>query len=1240
MTEQQQAELQKVQSRPRSRWFTFFRWPDLITTIAAELKATSDDLDRAREAHREEQSRAALLETLHQDARKETREALLKLQAEQSECTQVRIDLTGAKIEIGRHIETIRDLETLLKSAQLDAELAKVESTKTKAQLELSCAERERLAKQVADVQRKNVLASRFVHASFRLNAPPVKGIAGLLAKARSVLVALAILMPSVAAAQFPPPFWRNAWTTNVPPAAVTGQDNLSVTNLGSTTNWLFHSVRPQTIARLLDVTNIASFFLGGGLTTNANQFLGVPLSIKAGAALTNMNFFGPGTNHANMRVEGDFVVTAGDSFFEGVFPLVDDNYSLGGLLAAWLDLRVKSGGIKLVETGAGTDFVELLAPASVGASYIVRFPNVQGANMAVLTNDGSGNLGWWVPVVGDAGGTNARQFGTLSLTNLSGNPNVATNILGAGSVTVASNNLGTWTITGSLGSVFTQGVAVATSATNVDFVNGTNIAITAANSSGNVTLTIHSPTDFTNIFYVNRDSNLSQILTNAPNNSTIWIGQGDWTNSVSYSFSNGNLGMFHLRNKTNIYIKAVGKAKLWTTNEGDHLNLSNCFNIKVDGLEFEGVKVTNIAGTVSWAGIWVYGCKEVEICNNDFFAMGNHSICEGFISGGYQSTNVYVHHNRIVWGGSWINNSIFYDGTGIQCGSYWKAYQNKLIECTAPFEFFGQPDATAVVNSDVYDNYIENPVKWGIADAGATNNYGHLIARNRIVFNDGTRRFSSNAVSGSVGIDLTTPRYFRIEDNTVIGANTAGIQLRDQALFPPINNSIERNYISNSNDGIVIIEQPTDAGKHRGNRIVGNKICRMVSGGITVAGSDTWVSDNDIDDVALTFKAGIFVGWPGAFYVATNVVVINNRIRTTPGVVPTGPGIQINEGSVNCRQFNNDITGGYPIRIVDNGDVPQPSLYVEMVTGIKTNPFVIYNTNRAPVWYIDSRGFMVITNSLTNRAAAPTNTIAMGAESFGGFNLPNWTDHSGLQAALQPLIAHEHIYWLGTFTGAILGSEGIAPVTNGGTAITHSVPIETQPHMVVLSTPATSNGTASAWSSADLANAGAHNGSSKIGGYFYAATWCSTNLIHQVVGGGAPRTFVGLTSLATESFTNLVVTTNATGQYVGLMCDAKQSTNMFLTARDGSAEFRTNTGIPFIATNIYKFYMFNAPTSRFLGWRLDDAYSGASASGWFSNNVPTNFMKFGIITRNGTNRAHSVRYSRLYLQAPVSPPR
>lgn len=743
-----------------------------------------------------------------------------------------------------------------------------------------------------------------------------------------------------------------------------------------------------------------------------------------------------------------------------------------------------------------------------------------------------------------------------------------------------------------------------------------------------------------TNLYYVNSHNNLSSILTNAPNNSQILIGAGNWTNNMSRFGSNFALGDFHLRNKTNITIRCLGGGALWVTNEGDHLVITNCSNIKIVGLTWEGRKVTNSTpfGAPPWAGVWIAASRDIEIAECNFNRLGNHSITES-VGSLYQSTNVFIHDNRFFFCGSWVNDSQGWDGSVFQGCSFSKFYRNQLIECATCVELFGSVEAVQVVNAHVEDNYFENPIKWAIADAGNTNNYSAVIARNLIVINNATRTVSSNSV-GTGAIQFRNPNNFRIEENYIYGANV-GIYLEPDGSFAMPNTSIERNVISNGTAGIIIAEEAGDLGKHRGLRVAGNRIMRMGNSGITVCGTDAWVADNDIEDAGLDFasQAGIRIGTEGA-YVATNVVVLNNRIRTTPGVVPAGPAIKIDVGSVGCRQYGNDITGGYPIRIVDNGATPQPSLYVEMVTGIATNPFVVYNTNRAPVLFVDSRGFLVITNSLTNRVAAPTNTIAIGADNFGGMNLPNWTDHNGLNSALQPFLGHEQVYWHGTGAGAVGNDQGMLSVTNGGAVVSHPSPVESQLFMQQLDTPATSNGCATRFSSVDLANAGAHNGSSKIGGYFYVATWCSTNLIGQVVGGGAPRTFVGMTTLATEAYTNMVVTTNATAQYVGLMVDASQSTNMFLTARDGSAEFRTNTGLPFIATNVYKFYLFNAPTSRFVNWRLDDAYTGASRAGWFSNNVPTNIMKFGIATKNGTNRAHSVRYSRIYLQAPLAPPR
>jgi hypothetical protein len=133
-------------------------------------------------------------------------------------------------------------------------------------------------------------------------------------------------------------------------------------------------------------------------------------------------------------------------------------------------------------------------------------------------------------------------------------------------------------------------------------------------------------------------------------------------------------------------------------------------------------------------------------------------------------------------------------------------------------------------------------------------------------------------------------------------------------------------------------------------------------------------------------------------------------------------------------------------------------------------------------------------------------------------------------------------------------------------------------------------------------------------------------------VGGGAPRWFVGLANAASPNLTNIVNTTNATGQYLGLMGDPKQSLTMFISCRDASAEFRTNTGISFVATNLYEFALEEAHTNRFVRWMLRDVTARLEATGTFINNVPTIFMKMTVLTKNGTNRANEIYIQKLYL--------
>jgi len=78
----------------------------------------------------------------------------------------------------------------------------------------------------------------------------------------------------------------------------------------------------------------------------------------------------------------------------------------LGSSAIPWRNVVVKNACI-LQQTNAGTDYVALQAPATIGTSYSIIFPTDQGGANELLQNDGSGNLSW-VTVSAAGGATTA----------------------------------------------------------------------------------------------------------------------------------------------------------------------------------------------------------------------------------------------------------------------------------------------------------------------------------------------------------------------------------------------------------------------------------------------------------------------------------------------------------------------------------------------------------------------------------------------------------------------------------------------------------------------------------------------------------------------------------------------------------------------------------------------------------------------------------------------------------------
>ena len=269
--------------------------------------------------------------------------------------------------------------------------------------------------------------------------------------------------------------------------------------------------------------------------------------------------------------------------------------------------------------------------------------------------------------------------------------------------------------------------------------------------------------------------------------------------------------------------------------------------------------------------------------------------------------------------------------------------------------------------------------------------------------------------------------------------------------------------------------------------------------------------------------------------------------------------------------------------------------------------------------------------------ARPATNTLTIGKDSYAGRGMLEWWGDQGLSIAAQPWFGNNRISMLLPSAAASLTTFGVTFANLGGVSISHPPPTEQWPYMAQIATPATSNACAGIFSSVNMTTMGTRYG---MNGYFLATEFLTTNLLnqHTLTAPAGNRLFIGRTSTASPNLTNIVNTTNGTGQYAGLYVDSGHTNQFFLTARDGTAEFRTNTGMLWVATNLYQFYMMQAPTSRMLAWKLRDLTSNTVAQGWFSNNVPTNMMKFGYLIRNGTTVVNSVRFSKLYVEAPLSP--
>ena len=430
------------------------------------------------------------------------------------------------------------------------------------------------------------------------------------------------------------------------------------------------------------------------------------------------------------------------------------------------------------------------------------------------------------------------------------------------------------------------------------------------------------------NVQLVNSGDNLSSIITNLANNSTLLFGNGDWTNRISYLFSgSGDMGDFHLLSKTNITIKAIGKATIWNTDQGDGLVLSNCSRITIEGVRFFGHRQTNATLTNLHGSLVVAASRDIFIRGITMENSSDHGVVEFTAHpANVASSNVVVEQSYFFNGGSWWVTT-GYDGAAVVCSDHWTVRNNHFKECAHGPEIFG-PYKPIVAGSLIEGNYIENPIRYGINDGGHTNNYFHVIRGNTITFNNATRTVSSNTMTGAIGIQLNHPRGYRIEGNYIEGPSTAalggnpGIEITGgSTAFEIADCVIENNTITNAETGIILNESANC--KYRGFRIRGNRIYRAYYDPIRVSGTDHLIEDNFMRDSQVngsTTRGHIWVGPTVFSQVATNVIVRGNVLVASAGVSPASAGIFIDTSARNCRLSDNEISTAYSPRYADSG--------------------------------------------------------------------------------------------------------------------------------------------------------------------------------------------------------------------------------------------------------------------------------------------------------------------------------
>lgn len=269
--------------------------------------------------------------------------------------------------------------------------------------------------------------------------------------------------------------------------------------------------------------------------------------------------------------------------------------------------------------------------------------------------------------------------------------------------------------------------------------------------------------------------------------------------------------------------------------------------------------------------------------------------------------------------------------------------------------------------------------------------------------------------------------------------------------------------------------------------------------------------------------------------------------------------------------------------------------------------------------------------------AVPSASRVGLFGRAVAGRVLPAFIGPSGLDSAIQSLIARNKVSWAtanGNSTtlsanGIALTATGTATAANVATTNLHTMLKRLEYAVTVAATTAVAG-----WrSSVAQFKVGATG--SKLGGFFYVVRFGPSR---GVAADSTRRFFVGLSSL-TGAPTDVNPSTTETNA-IGVGCDSTDTNWQIIHRTASGAATKIDTGIPKTAadnTEAYELALFSAPNqSTAVGYMFTDLTDDVVASGTITTNLPassTLLAPRGWSSVGGTNSVIGISLASLYLE-------